>query len=96
MTSLRCVRSERAGESEKRAVLRDHVAEHFELGRDSPYMLLGTEVRGEPILCMVACAYRCFQRSGMDALVVEHFVFYKTEEPPLADLGDWRKAFVLD
>jgi carbamoyltransferase len=53
-------------------------------------------VRGEPIVCTPQDAYRCFMRTEMDALVVENFVFRKTEQKPLADNEEWRKEFVLD
>ena len=53
-------------------------------------------VRGEPIVCSLEDAYRCFMRTQMDALVLEHYVLEKTEQAPLADDGEWRKEFALD
>src|SRR5204863_7265379 len=53
-------------------------------------------VRGEPIVCTPADAYRCFMRTEMDALVVENFVLRKADQVPLADAADWRGEFVLD
>jgi len=38
-------------------------------------------VRGEPIVCTPEEAWRCFQRTRMDALVVERFVVLKSEQP---------------
>ena len=47
-------------------------------------MLVNTSfnVRGEPIVCTVEDAYRCFMKSDMDVLVVENFVLSKQEQPP--------------
>jgi carbamoyltransferase len=39
-------------------------------------------VRGEPIVCTPAEAYRCLMRTGMDALILEDFLVLKTEQPP--------------
>jgi carbamoyltransferase len=38
-------------------------------------------VRGEPIVCSPADAYRCFMATNMDALVLERFVLLKHEQP---------------
>jgi carbamoyltransferase len=38
-------------------------------------------VRGEPIVCTPADAYRCFMQTEMDYLVIGNFVFYKKEQP---------------
>jgi carbamoyltransferase len=53
-------------------------------------------VRGEPIVCTPADAYRCFMRTEMDVLVLENCVLRKAEQRPLADDTDWRKEFELD
>jgi carbamoyltransferase len=53
-------------------------------------------VRGEPIVCTPADAYRCFMRTEMDLLVLEDCIVYKSEQPPLQDDSDWRKEFELD
>jgi carbamoyltransferase len=42
-------------------------------------------VRGEPIVCTPADAYRCFMRTGMDFLVIGDYVFDKGDQPPLED-----------
>jgi carbamoyltransferase len=44
-------------------------------------------VRGEPIVCTPADAYRCFMATNMDVLVLENFVLLK-EEQPGAEAGD--------
>ena len=38
-------------------------------------------VRGEPIVCTPADAYRCFMATNMDVLVLEDFVLHKDEQP---------------
>ncbi|MFQ5740066.1 MAG: carbamoyltransferase [Acidobacteriota bacterium] len=41
-------------------------------------------VRGEPIVCTPADAYRCFLATGMDTLVLENFVLRKSEQKKTA------------
>jgi len=41
-------------------------------------------VRGEPIVCTAADAYRCFMRCDMDALVIGNFVLDKQAQPAVA------------
>jgi carbamoyltransferase len=53
-------------------------------------------VRGEPIVCTPQDAYLCFMRTQMDVLVLEDFILYKEEQPPLKDDIDWRKIYELD
>ncbi|MEO7386234.1 MAG: carbamoyltransferase [Gammaproteobacteria bacterium] len=53
-------------------------------------------VRGEPIVCSPADAYRCFMRTEMDYLVVENFLMAKGAQPEYADKGDWHTEFELD
>jgi carbamoyltransferase len=53
-------------------------------------------VRGEPIVCTPADAYRCFMRTEMDTLVLENCVLRKVDQKPLAEDTDWRKEFELD
>jgi carbamoyltransferase len=53
-------------------------------------------VRGEPIVCTPADAYRCFMRTEMDYLVVENFLLDKRAQPAWQDTGDWQKEFELD
>jgi len=38
-------------------------------------------IRGEPMVCSPAEAYRCFMATDMDVLVLEDFVLYKEEQP---------------
>ena len=38
-------------------------------------------VRGEPMVCTAADAYRCFMATDLDVLVIERFVLLKREQP---------------
>ena len=53
-------------------------------------------VRGEPIVCTPEEAWRCFMRTGMDVLVLGHYLLDKQEQPPLSGDSDWRKTYELD
>ncbi len=53
-------------------------------------------VRGEPIVCTPEDAYRCFMRTEMDVLVLEHCVLQKADQTPLVADTDWKKEFELD
>jgi len=53
-------------------------------------------VRGEPIVCTPADAYRCFMRTEMDALVIGNCLLRKAAQPPLQGDTDWRSEFQLD
>jgi carbamoyltransferase len=45
-------------------------------------------VRGEPIVCTPLDAWRCFQATEMDLLVIGSFVMYKSRQTAKADLGN--------
>jgi carbamoyltransferase len=53
-------------------------------------------VRGEPIVCSVEDAYRCFMRTEMDYLVVENFILAKSQQPAAPKDDSWKKEFELD
>lgn len=53
-------------------------------------------VRGEPIVCTPDDAYRCFMRTEMDYLVIENFLFAKTEQPHWEKDDSWQEEFELD
>ena len=55
-------------------------------------------VRGEPIVCSPADAYRCFMATNMDALVMEHFVLRKEDQPDARqhDIDMYLAQFDLD
>jgi carbamoyltransferase len=53
-------------------------------------------VRGEPIVCTLADAYRCFMRTNLDVLVLEHFILLKSEQAVVPEDEAWKTEFVLD
>ncbi len=53
-------------------------------------------VRGEPIVCTPADAYRCFMRTHMDCLVIENYLLRKTDQPHWDDDRAWMREFELD
>jgi carbamoyltransferase len=53
-------------------------------------------VRGEPIVCTPADAYRCFMRTHIDYLVLGPFLLAKADQPEWKETGDWRREFQLD
>jgi len=53
-------------------------------------------VRGEPIVCSPADAYRCFMRTEMDVLVLGNCLLRREEQPPLQADINWRAEFQLD
>jgi carbamoyltransferase len=55
-------------------------------------------VRGEPIVCTPADAYRCFRATNMDALVVENLVLVKDEQaaPSARDVEEHLAQFAYD
>jgi carbamoyltransferase len=53
-------------------------------------------VRGEPIVCTPADAYRCFMRTEMDHLVLGGHVLAKSDQPAWPEGDSWREDYVLD
>lgn len=53
-------------------------------------------VRGEPVVCTPYDAYRCFMSTEMDYLVINNFVYRKTEQPNWEDKEQWRIKFKED
>src|SRR3989454_8384200 len=53
-------------------------------------------VRGEPIVCTPADAYRCFMRTHIDYLVLGPFLLDKSAQPDWKEAGEWQKEFQLD
>ena len=53
-------------------------------------------VRGEPIVCTPADAYRCFMRTNIDYLILGPFLLDKTQQPEWKESEDWRREFQLD
>jgi carbamoyltransferase len=52
-------------------------------------------VRGEPIVCTVEDAFRCFMGTNLDILVCENFILYKKEQDSNL-LEDYKKKIELD
>ncbi len=61
-------------------------------------MLVNTSfnVRGEPIVCTPEDAYRCFMRTDMDILVIDKYLFKKSEQQAWKETKEWKEEFVLD
>jgi len=55
-------------------------------------------IRGEPIVCSPADAFRCFMNCEMDVLVLENFILRKEEQNTLnkKDIEEYKKQFKLD
>jgi carbamoyltransferase len=53
-------------------------------------------VRGEPIVCTPHDAYRCFMSTEMDYLVINDFVYCKTEQPDWQNKDKWMVTFKMD
>jgi carbamoyltransferase len=53
-------------------------------------------VRGEPIVCTPFDAYRCFMSTEMDYLVINDFVYAKTEQPDHDNREKWHVKFKMD
>ncbi len=53
-------------------------------------------VRGEPIMCTPADAYRCFMRTHLDHLVLWPFLLDKTGQPEWKETSEWQQEFQLD
>jgi carbamoyltransferase len=53
-------------------------------------------VRGDPLVCSPADAYRCFMRTEMDYLVLENYILAKPDQPSSAADPSWVKEFELD
>lgn len=53
-------------------------------------------VRGEPIVCNPFDAYRCFMSTNMDILVLNSFVYVKSEQPDFENKDKWQVNFERD
>lgn len=53
-------------------------------------------VRGEPIVCDAQDAYKCFMNTDMDILVINHFVFFKEDQPDYNNKLKWKQYFEVD
>jgi carbamoyltransferase len=53
-------------------------------------------VRGEPIVCTPADAYRCFMRTNIDYLVLGSFLLDKQAQPTRLESSKWKHEYTLD
>jgi carbamoyltransferase len=53
-------------------------------------------VRGEPIVCSPADAYRCFMRTHIDNLVLGPFLLDKAAQREWTETEEWQREFQLD
>ncbi len=53
-------------------------------------------VRGEPIVCSPYDAFRCFMSTEMDYLVIENYVYCKTEQLNWQKKDEWTVKFKED
>ena len=84
-------------------VSREDNAEYYDLiqefeRRTGCPVLVNTSfnVRGEPIVCSPADAYRCFMRTDMDLLVLENFLLEKSAQPKIERDESWKTEFALE
>jgi carbamoyltransferase len=52
-------------------------------------------VRGEPIVCDVKDAYKCFMGTNLDVLVCENFILYKNQQIS-KEFENYKDQFKLD
>ncbi len=52
-------------------------------------------VRGEPIVCTIEDAYKCFMGTNLDILVCENFILYKDKQIQ-KNIEDYKEKFQLD
>jgi carbamoyltransferase len=55
-------------------------------------------IRGEPIVCTPADAFRCFMATDIDCLVLENCVLLKEAQPSylIEDSDKYRESYELD
>ena len=52
-------------------------------------------IRGEPIVCSIEDAFRCFMGTNLDILVIEDFILYKSDQDH-SFKEDYKNKFKLD
>lgn len=74
-----------------------HLITEFEVITHIPVLInTSFNVRGEPIVCTPQDAYRCFMATDMDVLVINNFVFLKSDQPDINDKEKWQIKFETD
>ena len=59
------------------------------------YLLASFNIRGEPIVCSVEDAFKCFMGTELDILVCENFILYKKEQDQNL-LNNYKSQIELD
>jgi carbamoyltransferase len=74
-----------------------HLLDQFEKITGVP-LLINTSfnVRGEPIVCSMVDAYRCFMRTEIDYLILENIILTKSKQPAWQETARWQEEFALD
>ena len=52
-------------------------------------------IRGEPIVCTIDDAFKCFMGTNLDILVLEDFILFKSEQDETLK-NDYKNKFSLD
>lgn len=76
--------------------LHDVLLEFEKLNGKAVLINTSFNVRGEPIVCTLNDAYKCFMRTKMDVLVLNDYYLIKTEQPDWQEVEDWQETFELD
>ena len=71
------------------------ISEFFKLTKCPILVNTSFNVRGEPIVCNIEDAYKCFMGTNLDILVCENFILYK-ENQMKDNSEDYKDQFQLD
>ena len=71
------------------------ISEFFKLTNCPILVNTSFNVRGEPIVCNIEDAYKCFMGTNLDILVCENFILYK-ENQIKDNSEDYKDQFQLD
>jgi carbamoyltransferase len=81
---------------ETNPIFYDLIAEFYRLTGVPVIINTSFNVRGEPIVCTPEDAFRCFMRTNMDFLVMDHILVDKREMKPVEGDTAWQREFELD
>jgi carbamoyltransferase len=71
--------------------------EAFKAKNEHPILVnTSFNVRGEPIVCTPNDAYRCFMSTEMDVLVVNEFMYLKTQQTDWQKREKWQTTYTRD
>jgi carbamoyltransferase len=74
----------------------DIIKEFEKLSGKAALINTSFNVRGEPIVCTPADAYKCFMRTDMDVLVLGNYFLLKEEQENWKETENWQTTFELD